>query len=92
MSALAPKADIRGAKENLRYGPQADIVLQSDFCRCGGENVVGRQRPTDAFELEFANWFDVFGIFNRHKTRGLIKICPGLASSQSLDATWIPCR
>ncbi len=60
---------------------------QSDFCRYGGKHVVGRQGSTDAFELKFADWFDAYSSSTAIKTRGLMRICPGLASSQSRDAT-----
>jgi hypothetical protein len=32
MSALHPKADMCGAKADVRYGPKADIGLTSDEC------------------------------------------------------------
>ena len=75
------------AEAYVRFVPKADIALPIRFLGYSGKYVVGRQGPTDAFELKLANWLDVYCILNAIKTRGLIKICPGLASSQSRDAT-----
>jgi hypothetical protein len=33
MSALPPKADIRSAKANVRFGPIADLCLKPNGCR-----------------------------------------------------------
>ena len=63
------------------------LCSQSDFCRYGRKHVVGRQGSTDAFELKFANRFDAYCILDcRHYPR-TNEDCPGLASSQSRDAT-----
>src|SRR5215510_10628320 len=51
---------------------------RSDFCRYGGENVVGRQGPTDAFGLKFANRFDAYGILHRHQDPRTNEDLPGL--------------
>src|SRR5262245_28709940 len=48
-------------------GQKRTSCSNSDFCRYGGKYIVGRYGATNALKLKFANWFDVYGIFNRHQ-------------------------
>ena len=52
--------DVRSLKSAL-------LCLQLNFCRYGGEYVVRRQGPTDAFELKLTNWLDAYCILDRHQ-------------------------
>src|SRR5262249_53596724 len=68
MSALPPKADMCGATSDVRFGPKADIGIHgSRLWRYGGKYIVGRHGATDALQRKIANWFDGYGIFNRHQ-------------------------
>ena len=50
--------------------------------RCAG-HIIRRQRPPDPLQLELTHWLDLHGVL----TLGLMRICPGLASSQRREAT-----
>ena len=62
----------------------------SDVRRYSGDYVVSRKRPPNPLQLELADTFTVFSTFVR--TRGLMRICPGLASSQSRTGARRNCR
>src|SRR5262245_15561344 len=59
-------------------GQKRTLCSQSDFCRYGGEYVVGRQGPTDTCELKFANGFDAYCILDRHQDPRTNEDLPGL--------------
>jgi hypothetical protein len=52
-----------------------------------GDNIVGGDGSADTLEFKLPNRIDGYGVFNRHQDARAIRICPGLASSHSLDAT-----
>ena len=55
--------------------------------RYGSNHIIGRQRPPDALQLELTDWLDLHGVLDFINTRGLMRICPGFASSHSREAT-----
>ena len=64
----------------------ADIALPINLCGFGGKHVVLVAKGR-LMQLKFANRFDAYPLSTAIKTRGLMRICLGLASSQSRDAT-----
>src|SRR5262245_57907825 len=48
-------------------GQKRTSCSKSDFCRHGGKYVVSRHGTADALKRKIANWFDIYGIFNRHQ-------------------------
>ena len=88
MSALPPKADMCGATRHVRYVPIADIGAPSQIFADTAEStlyaVKGRLMP---LSLNSPTGSTLIASSTAIKTRGLMRICPGLASSQSRDAT-----
>src|SRR4029077_2853612 len=66
--AALPRTDVQGQKET--NGSAAIWLVRqppnSDF-RCGGENVVGDYRSTNALEFKLANCLDGDGVLDRHQ-------------------------
>jgi hypothetical protein len=64
MSALAPKADICGAKRNVRFGPKADIRLSINYLiselleQQGNVDAEGLRRFLIDKELKFGRLLD----------------------------------
>ena len=68
-----------------RWRP-ALLWLTSIFCS-SANYIVRHQRPSDPFQLEITNRLDLPGVLDLLSTRALIRICPGLGSSNSREAT-----
>ena len=56
----------------------------SSLYGCGSDHIVSRQGPPDPLQPELAHGLDLDRTVS---TRGLIRICPGLRSSQRREAT-----
>jgi hypothetical protein len=52
MSALPPKADIDGARRNVRFGPITEVAASFD-CLIGGCEKLRLVRPSATFSFEF---------------------------------------
>jgi hypothetical protein len=78
---LIGKADVK--TEITIWQRRANRDILSD-CR---EYVVRCQEASDPLQLELSHWLDLYRMLDFVSTRGLIKICPGLASSHSREAT-----
>src|SRR5215469_14418140 len=89
MSALPPKADIGTQPLNVRFVPKADISRHQFGLEIEGAStlyaVIGRRMP---LRLNSPTSSMVMVLSTASMTRGLIRICPGLASSQSREATF----
>src|SRR6516162_4306045 len=88
MSALPPKADIGIQPCDVRFVPKADISRHQFGLEIEGASTlyaaIGRRMP---LRLNSRTDSTVMVLSTASITRGLIRIWPGLASSQSRDAT-----
>src|SRR5262245_44646975 len=67
MSALPRKRTCAVQQLMSALGQKRTSCSKSDFCRDGGKYIVGCHGATNALKRKIANWFDVYGIFNRHQ-------------------------
>ena len=72
-----------------RNGPNSDIGfwLDRSIFKSGCDHIVGRQRAPIPFNSNSPIGSTVTALSTFVSTRGLMSICPGLASSHSREAT-----